>query len=76
MADLLLIEDNIELARLICDFLKKESYSVFHATSGEMGLRYLENHEVKLVLLDIMLPNIDGFGVCKQIRTCSNLIVK
>jgi len=73
MTDLLIIEDNQELAGLLCDFLKREGYSIFHALSGEDGLDFLEKNQVKLVLLDIMLPNIDGFGVCKQIRQQKNL---
>lgn len=73
MTDLLIIEDNEELAKLLCDFLKREGYSVFHALTGEEGLAFLEKNQVQLVLLDIMLPNIDGFGVCKQIRQQKNL---
>lgn len=73
MTDLLIIEDNEELAQLLCDFLKREDYSVFHALTGEEGLSFLEKNQVQLVLLDIMLPNIDGFGVCKQIRQQKNL---
>jgi len=73
MTDLLIIEDNEELAGLLCDFLKREGYSIFHASSGEDGLDFLEKNQVQLVLLDIMLPNIDGFGVCKQIRQQKNI---
>ena len=73
MTDLLIIEDNKELAQLMCDFLKREGFSVFNAFSGEDGLAFLEKNQVKLVLLDIMLPKIDGFGVCKTIRQKKNI---
>jgi DNA-binding response OmpR family regulator len=73
MVDLLVIEDNIELAAILCDFLAKDGYSLFHAKSGEEGIEYLENNTVKLVLLDIMLPGIDGFGVCRLIREKGNV---
>lgn len=73
MVDLLIIEDNIELATILCDFLVKDGYSLFHAKSGEEGIEYLRNTTVKLVLLDIMLPGIDGFGVCKLIRENGNI---
>jgi len=73
MVDLLIIEDNIELGTILCDFLAKDGYSLFHAKNGEEGIEYLRNNTVKLVLLDIMLPGIDGFGVCKLIRENGNI---
>ena len=73
MTDLLIIEDNKELAQLLCDFLKRDGYSTFHAVTGEEGLLFLEKNRVQLVLLDIMLPGIDGFGVCEKIRQQKNL---
>lgn len=50
-----------------------EGYSVFIAASGEEGLAYLEVHAVKLLLLDIMLPELDGFAVCRLAREKFNL---
>ncbi|AIQ58559.1 response regulator transcription factor [Paenibacillus borealis] len=73
MADILIIEDNAELAEVIRDFLQVEGYSVFIAASGEEGLAYLETHPVKLLLLDIMLPELDGFAVCRLAREKFNL---
>ncbi|WP_019911116.1 response regulator transcription factor [Paenibacillus sp. HW567] len=73
MADILVIEDNMELADLIRDFLQVEGYSVFTAVSGEEGLEYLAGHTVKMLLLDIMLPELDGFAVCRIVREQHNL---
>ena len=73
MADLLIIEDNIELAAILCDFLARDGYSFFHAKSGEEGLTYFNKNEVKLVLLDLMLPGLDGFQICKIIREKGNI---
>lgn len=73
MADILVIEDHMELAGLIRDFLQVEGYSVQTAASGEEGLKYLAKHTVKLLLLDIMLPELDGFAVCRQVREQHNL---
>lgn len=73
MVDLLLIEDNIELAQLIYDFLEKDGFTIHHARSGEDGLDYIHHNSVRLVLLDIMLPGIDGLAVCKQIRVNKNV---
>jgi DNA-binding response OmpR family regulator len=72
MVDLLLVEDNLELAALICTFLKKDGFSIINAESGEKALELLEKEAFKLVLLDIMLPGIDGFTVCSSIRKNHN----
>ncbi|HEX3075600.1 MAG TPA: response regulator transcription factor, partial [Lachnospiraceae bacterium] len=58
---------------LLCDFLAREGYSLYHVKSGEEGIAYIQRETVKLVLLDIMLPHIDGFGVCKLIRQKGNI---
>ncbi|MDT8715345.1 response regulator transcription factor [Clostridium sp. 19966] len=68
MVDLLLVEDNLELGDLIGSFLKKDGFTITKVESGEAALEYLENDTCKIVLLDIMLPGIDGFSVCSSIR--------
>lgn len=73
MADILIIEDNAELAEVMKDFLQAEGYSVFSVGSGEDGLAYLEANVVKLLLLDIMLPELDGFAICRLARERFNL---
>jgi DNA-binding response OmpR family regulator len=73
MVDILIIEDNEELGNLLFDFLVKDGFSVFRASSGEEGLAYLENNPVKLLVLDVMLPGIDGFGVCSSVRQRGNV---
>lgn len=72
MTDILIVEDNKELAELLCDFLRAENYTVSIAQNGEMALQLYEKYGAKLVILDIMLPGIDGFSVCKKIREQSN----
>lgn len=70
--DILIVEDNEEIGGLLQDFLEAEGYDVYHATSGEEALEVYEEEGAKLVVLDIMLPGIDGFGVCSKIRENSN----
>lgn len=72
MVDLLLVEDNLELADLICTFLKKDGFSIINVDTGEKALEFLEKNVAKIVLLDIMLPGIDGFTVCSSIRKNHN----
>lgn len=72
MTDILIVEDNKELATLLCDFLRMENYTVAVAETGEKALSLYESNGARLVVLDIMLPGIDGFAVCKKIREESN----
>lgn len=72
MLDILIVEDNKEIATLLCDFLRKENYVVSVADTGEKALALYEKYGAKLILLDIMLPGMDGFAVCSKIRESSN----
>lgn len=72
MVDILIVEDNRELCGLLCDFLRAEGYTVSTAESGEKALELFGKYGAKLVLLDINLPGIDGFAVCRRIREESN----
>lgn len=72
MTDILIVEDNKELSGLLCDFLRAENYTVSMAESGEKALSIYEKYGARLVVLDIMLPGMDGFAVCRKIREESN----
>lgn len=72
MIDILIVEDNREIATLIKDFLEKENYIVSVAENGEKALQLYEKYGARLILLDVMLPGIDGFNVCSKIRENSN----
>ncbi len=68
MIDILITEDNKELSTLMSDFLRAEGYTVTVADSGEKAVNIFEKYGARLVLLDIMLPGMDGFSVCERIR--------
>ncbi|MBO4389643.1 MAG: response regulator transcription factor [Lachnospiraceae bacterium] len=72
MSDILIVEDNQEIGALTADFLRKEGYSVSLAGDGAKALALYEMYGAKLVLLDIMLPGLDGFTICSKIRETSN----
>lgn len=72
MLDILVVEDNLEMAALLCDFLKAEGYSVQNCADGESALKAFESEGARLVILDIMLPGLDGFAVCRKIRENAN----
>jgi DNA-binding response OmpR family regulator len=72
MTDILIVEDNRELGSLLCDFLRGENYTVAVAETGEKALELYAQDGAKLIVLDIMLPGMDGFAVCRKIREDSN----
>ena len=72
MIDILIVEDNKEIGELLESFLRKENYVVSVADSGEKAMKLFDMHGAKLVILDIMLPGVDGFAVCSKIRETSN----
>jgi two-component system alkaline phosphatase synthesis response regulator PhoP len=65
---ILLVEDEIHLARGICFNLEQDGYRVSHVESGEEALERMHYDRFALIILDIMLPGIDGFEVCEEIR--------
>lgn len=72
MTDILIVEDNKELSGVLCDFLRMERYTVSVAENANKALAQYKEYGARLVVLDIMLPGMDGFSVCKQIREQSN----
>lgn len=72
MIDILIVEDNKEIGELLESFLRKENYVVSVADSGEKAMKLFDMYGAKLVILDIMLPGVDGFAVCSKIRETSN----
>ena len=73
MVDILIVEDNKEIANLLSDFLRAENYTVSIAETGEKALTLYEKYGARLIVLDIMLPGMNGFSVCKKIREENNV---
>ena len=71
--DILIVEDNKELAELLCDFFCAENYTVSTVQTAEKALMLYERYGARLVVLDITLPDNDGFYVLEKIRTESNM---
>lgn len=65
---ILLVEDDIRLAKLIEQFLQQNNYQVSVLNSGEHAINYIYAQQPDLVILDIMLPEMDGFTICRRIR--------
>jgi two-component system, OmpR family, response regulator CpxR len=74
-AQLLLIDDDVALGELVCEYAAYEGYAVTIANTGELGLRTLARKPFALVILDVMLPGIDGFEVLERLRHFSDVPV-
>ncbi|MGL4762238.1 MAG: response regulator transcription factor [Sarcina sp.] len=73
MEKILIVEDDNDLANLIIDYLRIENYVGIIADTGIKGLDMAKSQEISLVILDIMLPQLDGITVCRKIREFSNV---
>jgi DNA-binding response OmpR family regulator len=66
---LLMIEDDSRLATMVGEYLRQSGYGFAHAVDGESGLAALQSAPPDLVILDLMLPGIDGLEVCRRIKS-------
>ena len=70
---ILIVDDDNNIAELISLYLTKECYDTKIVNDGEEALQAFEHYNPNLILLDLMLPGIDGYQVCREIRTKSNV---
>ena len=68
MINILLVDDEENIRNLLGAYLNKEGYNIFHSNNGEEALSVLEKENISLVVLDIMMPIMDGFETLKHIR--------
>ena len=69
----LIVEDELAIGALIRSYLSRDGFGVVWVRTGDEALVELPRHSVRLVVLDIGLPGMDGFEVCRQIRARSNV---
>ena len=69
---ILIADDNKEIVDLLKIYAQKEGYQYICAYDGEQALKFFKERNPSLILLDVMMPKINGFDVCKQIRQTSN----
>lgn len=70
MSKVLLVDDDPHIRELARIFLRDEGFEVYEAVDGVEALALLESTTIDLVVLDIMMPNMDGWELCRQLRTC------
>ncbi len=73
MADILIVEDEKAMQDIIAEYMRKGGHTCFTADDGVDALVLLKNHPVDLMILDVMIPHLDGFFVCQTAREMSNM---
>lgn len=71
--NILVVDDEQEIADLVEIYLVSDGYKVFKANNAKEGLEILDQEEIHLVLLDIMMPGMDGLEMCRKIRETNNI---
>lgn len=70
---ILLVEDESRIREIIADYFKNEGFAVLEAEDGKQALEIIETHNVDMLILDIMMPKLDGWSVCKRVRSTSDV---
>lgn len=73
MSRILIVEDELDLANIIKDYLEKELYEVEICTEGDKAIEIFDKFKPSLVILDLMLPGMNGYEICQNIRKKSTI---
>ncbi|MDJ0861561.1 MAG: response regulator transcription factor [Gammaproteobacteria bacterium] len=73
MGPILIVEDDRNIASLVATYLEREGFNTIVAHDGEQGLQLARRHQPMFVVLDLMLPKVDGWAVCRQLRSYSDV---
>ncbi|WP_066504565.1 response regulator transcription factor [Abyssisolibacter fermentans] len=69
----LVIEDEYNIRKIVCDYFRAEGFHVIQAPNGKEGIERFEEEKIDLIILDIMMPELDGWTVCRRIRKQSDV---
>ena len=73
MYKVLIADDNKQIVSILSEYCKKNNFTVSTIFDGETALKEIEENEFDIILLDVMMPKKDGFDVCREVRTFSNV---
>ena len=68
--EILVVDDDKEIANLVEIYLSSTGYKIHKAYNAVDGLALLQKYDIKLAIIDVMMPQIDGIEMCRRIRTC------
>ena len=74
MFKILVVEDNKNMRKLMVTYLKRNNYETMEAEDGEKALEIMENNHVDLIISDIMMPNMDGYELTKELRNANYML--
>lgn len=73
--NVLIVEDDKKMNEILVDYLETDGYQVYSAGDGIEALTLFEHETIQLVILDIMIPKLDGWSVCRRIRSKSDVLI-
>lgn len=73
MTKILIVDDDAHIRELINLFLRKEGFDLYEASDGMQALKVMEKVKIDLAVIDIMMPNMDGWQLCKELREFSDI---
>lgn len=73
MSRILIVDDEIKIRDTVKKYAKFEGYETSEASNGLTALELCKNHEFDIIIMDVMMPELDGFSACKEIRKFSNI---
>ena len=73
MANILVCDDDKEIVDAIEIYLSQDGYKIYKAYDGEQAIQILDKEEIHLLIMDIMMPKLDGYGVAEEVRKMSDV---
>lgn len=75
MARILIVDDEINIRRVVREYAEFEGYEVFEAENGMQAVELVKSNDYDLIIMDIMMPKLDGFSTCKEIKKYKSIPV-
>ncbi|WDV45112.1 response regulator transcription factor [Clostridiaceae bacterium M8S5] len=75
MSNILVVEDEKRMREIITDYLEVEGYNIYEAGDGQEAIEVFDKNDIDLVILDIMIPKLDGWSICRRIRKKSDVLI-